>query len=157
MEKNKEVLNSFLNSYHSMMDYLRIIASYPNEFNIFITKYKKDEDNQVLRISIIRMVPEDLDQSGHYLDLPTILPNEMILSAINGIRDDFKDNHEIMYAGISGDSKYQFLQNTHFKLSISIDGNEEFEEAKRYNQEINSNPNRFNDKNKALMIVRKEK
>ena len=145
MKNDKELLNSFLNSYHSTMDYLRLIAAYPSEFTIFIAKYKKinDENHTTLRISIIRNVIEDRDNTGHYLDIPTVLPDELILPAINGIRDDFKENHEIMYAGISGDSKYQFLQNTHFKLSISIDSNEELEEAKKYNRIINCNPNRF--------------
>ena len=145
MQNDKEILNRFLNSYHSTMDYLRMIATYPSEFTIFIAKYdnKENKDHTVLRISIIRNVIEDRDNSGHYLDIPTTLPNDLIIPAINGIRDDFRDNHEISYASISGDSKYQFLQNTHFKLSISIDNNEELEEAKKYNSEINCNPNRL--------------
>lgn len=154
MQNDKEILNRFLNSYHSTMDYLRMIAAYPSEFTIFIAKYnnKDNKDHTVLRISIIRNVIEDRDNSGHYLDIPTTLPNDLIIPAINGIRDDFRDNHEISYASISGDTKYQFLENTNFVLKISIDSNEEYEEAKKYNGEINRNPNRFDNKT----LVRKK-
>ena len=143
MKNDKELLSSFLDSYHSLMDYLRKVAAYPNEFSIFITKHKKDENNQILRVSIIRSVIEDRENSGPILDNKTILPNELIMSAINGIRDDFRDNHEISYACVSPDTKLQTLQNTNFKLSITIDNNEELEEAIKYNGEINRNPNRM--------------
>ena len=157
MNNDKELLNSFLDSYHTIMDYLRKIAAYPNEFNIFITKHKVDDFHQAIRISIIRNVIEDLDSSGHILDNRSTLPNELILSAINGIRDDFRDNHEISYACISPDSNFQTLQNTNFKLSIAIYDNEELMEAQNYNREINRNPNRFKDKNTALMLIREKK
>lgn len=154
--ENKNKLNSFLNSYHALMDYLRMEASYPNEYAIYITKHKKDEDHQILRVSIIRNVIEDRENSGPILDNKTILSNELIIPAINGIRDDFRDNHEISYAGISPDTKYQFLQNTNFKLSISIDSNEEYEEALKYNNAIMRNPNRT-EETKKLVRTRENK
>lgn len=147
---NNDKLASFLNSYHALMDYLRMVASYPNEFSIFITKHSKDEENAILRVSIIRNVIEDAENTGKIYDNKSILPNELIIPAINGIRDDFRDNHKISYACIAPDTSMQILKNTNFKLSIAISDNDELEMARKYNHDINTNPYRTKETKKLI-------
>jgi len=142
MKEELEKLKAFLLIYQSHMNYARLTASLPNQFFIHVSKIIVNDKEQELHVTIVNNLPKLRNDEKKQLDSRITLPSDLIVSAINGIRDDFRENHEISYACVSPDTKIQILQNTNFKLSISIDSNEELEEARKYNHEINIKPNR---------------
>ena len=153
MEKELERLKAFLMLYYSEMNLSRLTATKDSKYFIHISKEVLNNNEQQLHM-VIMNINKNLKKIQ--LDETIILPNELISLAVNGIRDDFRDNHEIKFVSITPDCSFQKFNNTIFELSISIDSNEEYEEALKYNNAIMRNPNRT-EETKKLVRTRENK
>lgn len=145
MEKDKE-LEGFLSFYKRIVDNASINIYGNNQHNNFYTyitiarsDIEDDENNEYIIISTIT-AKNNIPNSNSVNPVP--IKRELVLQAINLIRDDFRYNHEIEYIRFSPDYKLQIFKNKNLELKICIYSNEELENAKEYNYEINRDPNR---------------
>ena len=135
--KYKELKNSFYSSYKTFMDFINITTNPNDIYSILILK--KETDNNLVKINIIIKNCYCKEETNEFYNNVT-LNQEEALNLINDIRNEFKYNHNVLYAIINYKTLIQTIQATNFSLNIKLDNsNLELEEALTFNQKIKQN------------------
>lgn len=140
-EEKEALKNYYLNDYINTVRYiLTFDPSLDNKYTISLKKADRNDDTSMLSISIKASKSRNFfNIKALNKDIFAILPTEMANEIIYEIRNDFAENHYIVYSSINKNKRIQTLQNEKFCFSISFNNDEELEKALQFNSKINAN------------------
>jgi len=149
---NNEVYNLFLESYINYIDYLSLSHNEYSKYKILVTRNKLSENNTKVNITIRNSkydyknelkVYEDKAKENYYeFTSHIILEDNSANKLIEDIRNNFKENHFIVYSAVNP-NKMQIIENSVMSLNIKLYTEEEIEEAIEFNSTINRDANRY--------------
>lgn len=146
MKKNNCVVlkDRFLCSYKSFINFIALTHKDQNMYNILVLR--RPSNNGLVTVSVvIRNCNNDerlLNEFSNNVVLSAKEANDLVCD----IREDFIDNHDIVYSIINPENFIQTIQNANFSLNIKLNNVNEFEEALKFNSKLNCN----NTKNRVL-------
>lgn len=135
----KLIEESFFNTYHAFISFLRLIRTENSTYSIYVSRI--DLQNNLTKVSI-EIKNNNLSDFNQNLTNSIILTNEESINLINNIRTDFRENHYISFSTVNQKEHIQTLQNTNFTLKIELKNDNEIEEAINFNEQINTNGER---------------
>lgn len=140
-EEKETLKNYYLNDYINTVRYiLTFDPSLDNKYTISLKKADGNDDTSMLSISIKASESRNISNTKALnKDIFAILPTEIANEIIYEIRNDFAENHYIVYSSINKNKRIQTLQNEKFRFSINFNNDEEVEEALQFNSQINAN------------------
>lgn len=139
--KEKEVLkNYYLGDY---INTIRYILTFDNDINNKYSIYieNKPSDNEMSQLTIKIMSDKIGNKNKDLLlnkEITAFLPSFLAEEIVNEIRNNFAENHYLVYSSVNATSKLQTLQNERFTFTIKLNNEHEVEEAKEFNDNINS-------------------
>lgn len=140
-KNNSAVKESFLCSYKSYIEFIALTHKNQNMYNILVLR--RPSGNNLVTVSvIIRNCNNDeriLNEFSNNVVLSVVEANNLVYD----IREDFKNNHDILYSMVNTENYIHTIQNTNFSLNIKLNNEYEFEDALKFNSEINCNKGRY--------------
>ncbi len=139
MEKEDIISESFFNSYKSFIDYLMLVSNISNEYKILVSKDIINNNLTKINVTISKNdLIRDYDNSISFSNW-VVLSHEKAKKLVNKIREDFRENHHIIYSCVNTTQHTQTIQNNRFALWFKLDSDDELEEALEYNKKTNCN------------------
>lgn len=142
----EQIKNGFFASYKSFVDFVMLTHDGYNMYSILILK--KPTYNGMSKVSIIIRNSYFGEDTSNEFSSSVLLSANEANNLINDIRNDFRDNHFILYSGVNPRTLIQTLQNTRFSLNIKLNNEQEYKEAIIFNDKINRNGKRYKVLNK---------
>ena len=150
---NSYEYNIFLKSYKTYIKYIMISKKEVSKYKILVSRTFLDEDLVKVNI-IIRNSKYDYKSKfklyedkakDNYFEFSShiILDKTTSYTLINDIRNDFKDNTQVIYSLLNPRNFVQVLENDCFSLYIHLYNEEELQEAQIFNDCINQDANRY--------------
>lgn len=138
-EKDYSIIkNYYLEEYNSIIKY---ILTYDTSLeNKYIINIKSNSINEEISTLSITINPNKNNYNYSVSkEIQVNLPNHLIKEIIDSIRENFNDNHYIIYSSLNIDLKTQTLQNEKFTLYIKLTPLDDISEISNFNMNINSN------------------
>lgn len=148
-EKDYSIIkNYYLEEYNSIIKY---ILTYDTSLeNKYIINIKSNSINEEISTLSITINPNKNNYNYSVSkEIQVNLPNHLIKEIIDSIRENFNDNHYIIYSSLNINLKTQTLQNEKFTLYIKLTPLDDISEISNFNMNINSNKRH---KTKALSL-----
>lgn len=130
-----EIITRLFELYKNTIKFYIDFSNNNNYYHINIESKPIDENNRKIIISIINI--RDKDENPTYLP-STFLNNNEAIELINLIRNDFIEEHYILFASYNPNSSIQEINNSMFSLRIQILTEEERELALITNEKVNN-------------------
>lgn len=154
--KEKEVLkNYYLQDY---INTIRYILTFDNEINnkYYIYIENRISDNGMSQLTI-RIMSDKIGNKNKDLllnkEIIAFLPSSLAGEIVNEIRNNFAENHYLVYSSVNTIERIQTLQNERFTFNIKLNNENEVEEAKKFNDSINSINSEDRHSTKVLKLI----
>lgn len=154
--KEKEVLkNYYLEDY---INTIRYILTFDNEINnkYYIYIENRISDNEMSQLTI-RIMSDKIGNKNKDLllnkEIIAFLPSVLAEEIVNEIKNNFAENHYLVYSSVNTIERIQTLQNERFTFNIKLNNESEVEEAKKFNDSINSINSEDRHSTKVLKLI----
>lgn len=154
--KEKEVLkNYYLEDY---INTIRYILTFDDEINnkYYIYIENRISDNEMSQLTI-RIMSDKIGNKNKDLllnkEIIAFLPSVLAEEIVNEIKNNFAENHYLVYSSVNTIERIQTLQNERFTFNIKLNNESEVEEAKKFNDSINSINSEDRHSTKVLKLI----